>query len=125
MKRAAAIVLATASLLWTCGWAMYLLHYGFTEWVPDDSDGDSTAFAISFLLVVTVIPIGGGMAGCLGASSIRRGSGILTWIGAGVPGLFFFSPGLFGVPYFLSAVLMVAAAILRAQVDDHPPPEWA
>ena len=119
MTRTAAIVLATASLVWTCGWATYLLNYGFTEWVPDDSDGDSTAFAISFLLVVTVIPIGGAMAGCLGAS-IRRGSGILTWIGAGVLGLFFFSPGLFGVPYFLSAVLMVAAAILRAQLRRLP-----
>jgi hypothetical protein len=119
VKRIVAISLATAALLWTCVWAAYLWYFGFSDWILDDSDGDSTAFAVVFLSVVTLIPAFGAVAGWLGAC-VRRGSGLITWIGSGVLGLFVLSPGLFGAPYLLSAVLMVAAAAFRTRATAPP-----
>jgi hypothetical protein len=71
-------------------------------------------------LAVTVIPIGGALVGWVGAISTRW-SGTLVWLGSGVLGLFFFSPGLLGIPYFASAALMLVAAMFRAQVRQLPP----
>ncbi|SRR6266542_3912840 len=116
MKRRAAIVLASASLAWTCAWAIWLLYWGFSKWVPDDSDGDSTGAATTILLAVTLIPLGGALLGWVGVS-IMRASRALAWVSGGILALSFFSPGLFGIPYLLSAVLMVGAAICLTLAD--------
>jgi hypothetical protein len=117
--KAAAIVLATASLLWTCGYAIALLYWGFADWVPNDSDGDSTAFATTVLLTVTLIPISGAIAGWVGT---LRGRSTLAWLAGGILGLVFFSPGLFGIPYFISAAFMIAAALLRSMAGESRSP---
>jgi hypothetical protein len=117
--RVAAIVLASAALLWTCGWAIVLLFVGFTQWVPDDSDGDTTVGAIAILLAVAIIPVLGAILGWEGARRFEV-SRLLTWAGAGILALFFFSPGLLGLPYFVSAILMIAAATFRSFVGTSP-----
>jgi hypothetical protein len=119
MKRTTAVVFAVASLAWTLVWAGYVFYLGLTDWVPDNSDGDSSSYALAVTLLVTLVPATAALAGLFGSVSSR---GIFVWVAASILALFFFSPGLFGLPYAVSALLMFVAAFrASATCEDSSP----